>query len=141
MVSTSGDQTKSNVELINALTFIQETVETPLAYLKQLYIELSKSIFFKNKIRYGSSSSREVINLSKHSFFSDTFKLLNKNLDFIPSPKIFSKKELDADAWKMKLEKWLTDSNVLIWKTATFHVLPKIHKENYPPRNRSNKLN
>ena len=105
MASTSGDQTKSNMELINVLTFIQQTVETPLAYLKQLYIELSKSIFFKNKIRYGSSSSREVLNLSKHSFFSDTFKLPNKNLDFIPSPKIFSEKELDADSWKMKLEK------------------------------------
>ena len=57
-----------------------------------------KSIVFKNKIRCRSNPSRNVTNLSKHSFSSDTYKLLIENLDFIPTPKIFSKKQPDADA-------------------------------------------
>ena len=50
----------------------------------------------KNKIRYRPDTSRHVINLSKHSFLLDTFKLLNKK--FLTTSKMFSKKKLDADA-------------------------------------------
>ena len=52
----------------------------------------------KSKIRYKSDPSGHVINLSKHSFSLDTFKLLNKNLNFVPTPKKYNKKQLDNDA-------------------------------------------
>ena len=52
----------------------------------------------KAKIRYKSDPSENVINLSKHSFSLDTFKLLNKNLNFVPKPKKCNKKQLDTDA-------------------------------------------
>ena len=41
----------------------------------------------KSKIRYKSDPSGKVINLSKHSLSLDTVKLLNKNLNFLPTPK------------------------------------------------------
>ena len=46
----------------------------------------------KSKIINKSDPSGHVINLSKHSFSLDTFKLLNKNLDFVPTPKKYNKK-------------------------------------------------
>ena len=52
----------------------------------------------KSKIRYKSDPSGHVINLSKHSFFLDIFKLLNKNLNFVPTPKKYNKKQLGNDA-------------------------------------------
>ena len=52
----------------------------------------------KSKIRYKSDPLWHVINLSKHSFSLDTFKLLNKNLNFVPTPKKYNKKQLDNDA-------------------------------------------
>ena len=39
-----------------------------------------------------------VINLLKHSFSLDTCKLLNKNLNFVPTPKKYNEKQLDTDA-------------------------------------------
>ena len=41
---------------------------------------------------------RNVINLLKHSFSLDTCKLLNKNLNFVPTPKKYNEKQLDTDA-------------------------------------------
>ena len=38
------------------------------------------------------------LNLSKISFCLDTFKLLNKNLNFVPTPKKCNKKQLNTDA-------------------------------------------
>ena len=32
------------------------------------------------------------------TFYLDTFKLLNKNLNFVPTPKKYNKKQLDNDA-------------------------------------------
>ena len=52
----------------------------------------------KSKIRYKSDPLGHVINLSKQSFFLDTFKLLNKNLKFVPTPKNYNKKKLDNAA-------------------------------------------
>ena len=40
-----------------------------------------------NALKYVSDSSGNVVNLSKHSFSSDTYKLLNKDLNFIPTSK------------------------------------------------------
>ena len=52
----------------------------------------------KSKIRYKSDPSGHVINLSKRSFSLDTFRPLNKNLNFVPTPKKYNKKQLDNDA-------------------------------------------
>ena len=46
----------------------------------------------KSKIRYEPDPSEHVINLSKHSFSLDAFKILNKNLNFVPTPKRYNKK-------------------------------------------------
>ena len=73
MASTVGGQATDNTEIINANA-----------------IGIQRAI--KSKIRYKSEPSGHVINLSKHSFSLDTFKLLNKNLDFVPTPKKYNKK-------------------------------------------------
>ena len=52
----------------------------------------------KSKYRYKSDPSGNVINLSKHLFSLDTFKLLNKNVNFVPTPKKYNKKQLNTDA-------------------------------------------
>ena len=51
---------------------------------------------FKNKIRYKSDPFGKDLNLSKHSFSSDTFKLLNEILNVVPTPKKCNKKQLDT---------------------------------------------
>ena len=38
-----------------------------------------------------------MINSSKHSSSKDTYKLLNKNLSFIPTPGIYSKSKLNDE--------------------------------------------
>ena len=52
----------------------------------------------KNKVAYESDPSGNVINLWKHSLSSDTFTLLNKNLDSVPTTKKYKKKQLYTDA-------------------------------------------
>ena len=85
MASAPGGQTTNNEEIINVLTFIQQTMETPPAINEQLKAKLA-------------GPSGHIINLSKHSFSLDTCKLLNKNLNFVPTPKKYNKKQLDNDA-------------------------------------------
>ena len=63
---------------------------------RRLTIGIQQAI--KSKIRYKSDPSGNVINISKYSFSLDTFKLLNKNLNFVPTPKKHNKKQLDNDA-------------------------------------------
>ena len=50
-----------------------------------------------NALRYKSDPSGNVVNLSKHSFSFDTYKLLNKNLNFIPTSKRYNKNQLSSD--------------------------------------------
>ena len=85
MASAPGGHTTNNEEIINVLTFIQQTMETLSAINKKLKAKLA-------------DPSGHVINLSKHSFSLDTCKLLNKNLNFVPTPKKYDKKQLDTDA-------------------------------------------
>ena len=47
----------------------------------------------KSKTRFKSDPSGHVINLSKYSFSLDAFKLLNKNLNFVPTLKKYNKKQ------------------------------------------------
>ena len=79
MASTVGGQATDNTEIINGNA-----------------IGIQRAI--KSKIRYKSDPSGHVINLSKHSFSLDTFKLLNKNLNFVPTSEKYNKKQLDNDA-------------------------------------------
>ena len=48
-------------------------------------------------LAYRSESFGNILNLSKHSFSLNTYNLVNRNLNFIPSPKQYSLKELDTD--------------------------------------------
>ena len=52
----------------------------------------------KNKIRYKSDPSGNVTNLSKHSLSPNTFKLLSKSLNSVPTPKKYNKKQEDTVA-------------------------------------------
>ena len=69
----------------------------------------------KNKIRYKSNPSGDAINLSKLSFSSDAFKLLNKNLKFVHTLKKYNKKQLDTYAENsfcfIKLQAHFKDNN------------------------------
>ena len=51
----------------------------------------------EKSIRHQSDPNGNLINLTKHSFIKTEFKLLNKNLNFVPAPKVYNKNEQDAD--------------------------------------------
>ena len=76
------------VESLSVITFIEETMKTLATYGKQL-----KSQLDINLIQTGIY----IFNLTKHSFTRAEYKLLNKNLNFVPTPKVYNKNELDAD--------------------------------------------
>ena len=64
-------------------------------YIYYIYIYINANTFklqrtITNALRYKSNLSGNVINLSKHSFSFDTYKLLNKNLHFIPTSKRYN---------------------------------------------------
>ena len=44
-----------------------------------------------------SDPGGNVINLTNHSFSRDTFKLLNKNLNFIPTPDVYNEQKRDKE--------------------------------------------
>ena len=50
-----------------------------------------------NALRYKFDPSENVVNLSKHSFSFHMYKLLNKNLNFIPISKRYNKNQLSSD--------------------------------------------
>ena len=66
------------------MNFIQQTMATLQNYNDQLKHFLNKD-----------TTQVNVVNLSKYSFSKDTYKLLNKNLSFIPTSGIYSKSELN----------------------------------------------
>ena len=80
--ASEGGQSEK-VELLSVVTFIKETMKT-LATFEKL-------------IRHQSDPDGNIINLTKHSFTKAEYKLLNKNLNFIPNPKVYNKNELDTD--------------------------------------------
>ena len=53
------------------------------------FIKLRKT--FEDTIRFQSDPAGQVINLSTKRFYKDTFKLLNKNLNFVPTQKTVNK--------------------------------------------------
>ena len=54
----------------------------------------------KNLFEYRSDPLENISNLRKHSLYLNTYKLLNKNLKFVPTPKQYSQKQLDTDTEK-----------------------------------------
>ena len=51
----------------------------------------------ENTTRYQSDPIGRVINLSKKTFTKGTFQLLNKNLNFIPTSKVYNKDKLNKE--------------------------------------------
>ena len=68
VASASGGHTQTNIDLLKVLNFVQETKQTLSNYSKQVQIHLD-------------------INLTHQEMSFDTCKLLNKNLNFIPTSK------------------------------------------------------
>ena len=68
----------------------------------------------ENTTRYQSDPIGHVINLSKKTFTKDTFQLLNKNLNFIPTSKVYNKdklnKELESFYRLLKLKAYFKDN-------------------------------
>ena len=77
------------------MTFIEETVS--------VYNEKLKTCL------------NTYFNLSKHSFFLNTYKLLNKNLNFVPTSKQYSQKQLNIETENvfrlLKLRAHFKDAN------------------------------
>ena len=60
-------------------------------YFGNLWKAIEKSL------RHQFDLNGNTINLTKYSFTKTEYKLLNKNLNFIPTPKVYNKNELDAE--------------------------------------------
>ena len=54
---------------------------------------------------YRDEPDGNVINLSKHSFTKKQFKVLNKNLNFCPTPGYYNKKEIMSKSMFIKMTK------------------------------------
>ena len=76
-------------------------MKTLTTYEKQLKNHLDINLIqrkaLEKSLRHQSDSNGNIINLTKHSFTKTEYKLLNKNLNFIPTPKVYNKNERDAD--------------------------------------------
>ena len=46
----------------------------------------------ENTTRCQSNTIGKIVNLSKKTFSTETFQLLNKNLNFAPTPKVYKSK-------------------------------------------------
>ena len=63
-----------------------------ISYIEQNHENIKKLWrTVENKTRYQSDPIGHVINLSKKTFTKGTLQLLNKNLNFIPTPKVYVK--------------------------------------------------
>ena len=80
-----------------------------------------------------------VINLSKKRFTKETFQLLNKNLNFLPTPSIFNKnqlnKELDDFVRLINLKAYLKDNNMYNPSTQDQLFKPITNKKCRPDKN------
>ena len=59
------------------------------------FVKLRRKI--EESIRYKSNPEENVVNLTAFSFWKSEYKLLNRNLDLIPTPKVCNKNELDNE--------------------------------------------
>ena len=76
------------------------------------FISIQRKI--KNMLECKSDPFGNILNLSKHYFSLNTYKLLNKNLNF-PTPKQYGQKQLDTDTGNffrlLKLRALFKDAN------------------------------
>ena len=70
---------EENLELINDINFIEQTMTT-----------LSRKTL-EDTVRFKSDPAGQVINLTTKIFCKDIFKILNKNLNFVPTQRTINK--------------------------------------------------
>ena len=93
-----------------------------------------------NTLIYKSDPSGNAVNLSKHSLSFDTYKLLDKNLNFIPTSKRYNKNQLSSDSQNffqlIKLRAHFKDETcITIVNQPNEHVPFKIkNKEKWNPK-------
>ena len=73
--------------MINMIRYIEQTMKTFKNFGEQL----------KNRTRHQSDPKGHAINLSKKTFTKTIFQLLNKNLNFILTPKVYYKSKLNQE--------------------------------------------
>ena len=81
--TTSGVQNKT-VQLLTIINFIQDTMTKSQRAMK-------------NTIRFQLDPAGQIINLTQKKIFGETFKLLNKNLNLVPTQNKINKKELHKE--------------------------------------------
>ena len=73
MVPSSIRGHQRNEEIISVIGFIEETMKKP----------------------FQSDPIGKVVNISKKTVKKETFQLLNKNLNFVPTPKVYNKAQAE----------------------------------------------
>ena len=87
MASNNNGGQQQNMEVINMISYIEQTMKTLKNFGEQLKIQLDT-----NLIQIG-----HVINVSKMTFTKGIFQILNKNLNFISTPKVYNKHKLNKE--------------------------------------------
>ena len=104
------------------MNFIQQTMATLQNYNEQLKRHLSKDTA-----------------QSKHSFSIDTYKLLNKNLSFVPTPGMYSKSKLNDNLQNfyrlIKLNAYFKDTESTTKKDENTIFIPENQKPWTPWQN------
>ena len=90
-------------------------------------------------IQHRSDPNGNIINLSKHSFTKGQYDLLNKNLNFCPTPEYYKKnilkKDLESFNGKIKLKVFFRNKNVQKQQTELANKEPNIKsKTNWEPK-------
>ena len=121
---------QQNMEVINMISYIEQTRKT----LKKL----------ENTTRYQSDPIGHVINLSKKSFTKGIFQLLNKNINFTPTPKVYNKdklnKELESFYRLLKLKANFKDNGNTTVTTEQQIFKPQTKEKWTPNKNHHNVL-
>ena len=120
---------QQNVEIISVISFIEQTMQPLKSFGEQLKIEPGTNFGLRGN----------VINLSNKAFTKETFQLLNKNLNFRPTPSIFNKnqlsKELDNIFRLIKLKAYFQDNNMYNLSTEDQLFEAKTSKNWRPDKN------
>ena len=72
------------IELINVINFIEQTMATLSSYGKRL----------KTQLGFNLTQQGKIANLISRKFCESTFKLLNKNFDFVSTQKTINKDKI-----------------------------------------------
>ena len=115
------------------MNFIQQTMATLQNYKEQLKHCLNKVVVSKQR------PDGCVVNLSKHSFSKDTYKLLTKNLSFIPTLGIYSKSKLNDELQNfyclIKLKAYFKETETTTKKDENTIFIPEKQKPWTPSQN------